>query len=89
MTNKQTEFTADKLPEPGEGRFWNIEFNPRSRRNPMIVQLVESFRPGSPIGRVIGFDYATATERDIVDKAEGILVQCADYKRFIGKYIKE
>ena len=89
MTDTAPAFTAADLPEPGEGRFWQIEFNPRSRRNPMIVKLIESHRKGSPIGQTIGFDYATATKRDIVEKAEGILVQCADYRLYVGKYIKE
>lgn len=90
MSASTEPLTAADLPDPGEGRYWKILFNPKSRTNPMVIQLIESFRPGSPVGPVIGFDYAMANKKDLRDKAELILVRAADYKLMVGEYgIKE
>ena len=81
-----TQLTIDDLPDPGENRFWRITFNPKSRTNPMVIQLFESFRPGSPVGQVIGFEYAMANKKDLREKAELVLVRAADYKLMVGDY---
>lgn len=75
------------LPDPGEGRIWRVTHNAKSRTNPMVIQLVERFARGrrGP-SAVIGFDYATANETDLKNKALDILERVGDYAKFVGDY---
>lgn len=87
-----TAISADRLgsaslPEAGEGRFWRVEHNPKSRTNPITVKLMEYVVPGRTVlSRQIGFDYTIASWKAVSETAELILAKVGDYAKVIGDY---
>ena len=78
------------LPNPGEGRKWVCIHNPKSRTNPLTLQLVERFARGRRgASTVIGFEYATADRKDLENKANDVLDRVGDYDKFVGEYDRE
>lgn len=79
--------TPKDLPDAGEGRFWRITHNPKSRTNPITIQLMEQMTPGrAALSRVIGFDYTTASWKALSEAAEAVLARVGDYDKVVGDY---
>lgn len=78
------------LPDPGAGRLWRVSHNAKSRTQPMVLQLIERYARGrkGPTS-IIGFEYATANEKDLANKAEEVLERVKDYDKFVGDYDRE
>ena len=74
------------LPDPGEGRFWEVKYSTKIRTKPLHLALKQPFRKGSPLGEVIGFDYAEANEKSLKETADLIMVRTADYKKYLGVF---
>lgn len=72
------------LPDPGPGRFWESKYSQKYRGKPLHLRLKESFRPGSPVGTIIGDEFAEANKRDMMRVAELILVRTADRLKYEG-----
>lgn len=75
------------LPDPGEGHFWEVKYEEKSPRSkPLKLSLREAFRPGTPVGETIGWEYSEANEKSLTETANAIMVRSADRKKFIGTY---
>lgn len=78
---------SSQLPKAGEGRWWEIRHNPKSRTNPITIRLMEQMVPGrTALSRAIGFEYSTASWKDLAEKAELVLARVGDYAKVIGDY---
>ena len=56
----------------------------------MMIQLIERYARGKKgPTTVIGFEYATAIEMDLVNKADEVLERVKDYDKFVGEYDRE
>lgn len=75
------------LPEAGADRWWKITHNPKSRTNPITIQLMEHYTPGrTALSRPIGYEYTTASWKALADAAELILARAGDYAKVVGEY---
>lgn len=75
------------LPEACEGRWWEIRHNPKSRTQPITIRLMEQWTPGrKALSRAIGFEYSTASWKDLAEKAELVLARVGDYAKVVGDY---
>ncbi len=88
VTQKPAEkYTEEDLPQAGPGRWWEITHNPKSRTQPITIRLMEQHVPGRKgLSRPIGFEYATASWKDLTEKAELVLARVADYDKVVGDY---
>ena len=78
------------LPDPGHGRKWTVDLNPKSRTQPMVIKLIERFRRGARgATSTIGFEYATADQKDLANKAQGILDRVGNYAKYVGEYDRD
>jgi hypothetical protein len=78
---------AKALPDPGEGRWWKVEFRSNLSKLPMKVSLMESIRPGTKaVSTTLNYGYTYAAVRSIVSEAEEILVRVGDYEKLVGDY---
>lgn len=78
------------LPDPGPGRKWVVDLNPKSRTQPIVIKLVERFKRGARgASTIIGTEYATANEKDLLNKAQDVLDRVGDYERFVGEYDRD
>lgn len=84
MTNNDS---LSFLPDPGPGRFWAVDLNPKSQSKPMVLKLNERFRRGAKGPKsVLNTEYVTANQKDIQNAAEAILARVGDYEKFLGEY---
>jgi hypothetical protein len=84
MTNNSE---LSSLPDPGEGRKWVVDLNPKSQTKPMVLKLVERFRRGAKgASTTINTAYVTANLKDIENAAQDILDRVGDYEKFVGEY---
>ncbi|WNN95070.1 hypothetical protein SEA_MAGRITTE_119 [Microbacterium phage Magritte] len=75
------------LPDPGKGRFWSVELNPKSQSKPMVLKLNERYRRGAKGPKsLLNSEYVTANEKDIGNAAVAILERIGDYEKFLGEY---
>lgn len=78
------------LPQAGEGRFWEVTHNPKSRTNPITIKLMEQMTPGrTALSRAIGFEYTTASWKALAEAAELVLARAGDYAKVVGTYQTE
>jgi hypothetical protein len=79
--------TAALLPPAGEGRWWLVEHNPKSRTNPITVKLMESMSGNRrALSRPIGYEYTIADAKQVAKAAEVILARVGDYVKVVGSY---
>ena len=75
------------LPPAGEGRWWRVTHNAKSRTNPIVIQLMESMTPGrTALSRPIGFEYTVASAKALREAAETVLARVGDYDKVVGDY---
>lgn len=87
MPKQATFGSPNDLPQAGEGRWWNVSHNPKSRTNPITIQLMESMTPGrQSLSRVIGFEYTTASWKALSAAADLVLARVGDYDKVVGAY---
>lgn len=85
-TNKNLSF----LPDPGHGRKWVIDMNPKSQTKPLVLKLIERFRRGARgPASVLNTAYVTANQKDISNAAQDILERVGDYEKYVGEYDPE
>lgn len=78
------------LPDPGKGRFWEVDLNPKSQSKPMVVRLYERFRRGAKGPKsLLNSEYVTADQKDIENAAHAILDRVGNYEKFLGSYEHE
>lgn len=79
--------SSNDLPTAGEGRWWKISHNPKSRTNPITIQLMECMTPGrEALSRIIGFEYTTASWKALSEAADLVLARVGDYDKVVGSY---
>lgn len=87
MAKKISDDPSSVLPEAGTDRWWRITHNPKSRTQPITITLMEQMTPGrKALSRAIGFEYATASWKDLAEKADLVLARVGDYAKVIGDY---
>lgn len=78
---------AASLPVAGHGRWWRVTHNPKSRVNPITIELKESMTPGRKgLSRTIGFEYTTASWKALSEAADLVLARVGDYDKVVGDY---
>lgn len=84
---KNLDDPSNALPKAGTDRWWKITHNPKSRTNPITIQLMEQMTPGrKALSRVIGFEYTTASWKALSEAAETVLARVGDYDKVVGDY---
>lgn len=87
MSKRAAMGSAKDLPQAGEGRWWKVTHNAKSRTNPITIQLMECYTPGrEALSKVIGFEYTTASWKALADAADLVLARVGDYDKVIGNY---
>lgn len=90
MTTQAKTLDSSALPAAGSGRWWKITHNPKSRTNPITIQLMEMYTPGRKgLSRAIGFEYTTASWKALAEAAEMVLARAGDYEKVVGDYQAE
>ena len=79
------------LPSAGEGRFWNIEHQPRKRTTPLRIELRQSNissakGPILSLSKVIGFEDTIADAEKIEEAAKIVLARAGQVDEFVGIY---
>jgi hypothetical protein len=84
MTNNKN---LSFLPDPGPGRKWVIDLNPKSQTKPMVLKLIERYKRGSRgASTVLNSEYVVADQKAISNAAQDILDRIGDYEKFVGEY---
>lgn len=87
MSHRTDNQNLDFLPAAGDGNFWEVKYDEKHpRTKPLKLSLREAFRPGTPVGETLGWEYAEANKKSLTNAANDILVRCADRKKFIGTF---
>lgn len=82
-----TNFSLDKLVEPGAGRWWRVELIENAATKPIKVSLMEDYsdQQRGP-SRVLAHRRTVARPVDIVTTAEQIIEEVGKYADLVGDY---
>lgn len=79
----------EDFPDVGEDRFFIIKHNPKSRTNPVTVELREAIVPGKRIegfSKLLGLEYTIADKKSIVEAAALVDARVGRIDDVVGIY---
>jgi hypothetical protein len=84
-----TPFDPQLLPDVGESRFWRITHEPRSRKTPVKVTLMQ-YLPGTgtkpSFAHPLGYENTVAVPEEIYLAAETVQVRCERIDEVVGDH---
>lgn len=78
---------AGMMPDPGPGRFWDVELVKNSSANPIKVSLKSEVVEGrTNMGETLYTKRTIASDIKVVETAELMLTEIGGHEKVVGKY---